>query len=76
MEQPEQTAADFVQFCVCRGGRQWPALYDEMCRVAARRLYKDMGYAELRKVGLYFGLGGIDKTARLLEKLTTSANTS
>jgi len=75
MEQPEQTADDFVRFCVCRCGRQWPALYDEMCRVAARRLYKGMGYTELRKLGLSFGLGGIDKTARLLERLTASANT-
>ena len=71
MEQSEQTATDFVQFCTCRCGQQWPAIYDEMCRVAARRLYKDMGYAELRKLGLYFGLGGLDKTARLLESLNT-----
>jgi hypothetical protein len=75
MEQPEKTAADFVQFCMCRCDRQWPALYDEMCRVAARRLYKGMGYTELRKLGLYFGLGGIDKTARLFEGLSASANT-
>ena len=71
MEQPEQTAADFVQFCRCRCGQQWPAIYDEMCRVAARRLYKGMGYAELRKIGLSFGLGGLDNTARLFERLKT-----
>ena len=71
MEQPEQTAAGFVQFCRCRCGQQWPALYDEMCRVAAKRLYKDMGYAELRKVGLSFGLSGLDNTARLFEKLNS-----
>jgi hypothetical protein len=71
MEQPNQTAADFVQFCQSRTGHQWPALYDEMCRVAAKRLYKGMGYAELRKVGLSFGLGGLDNTARFLDKLKT-----
>jgi hypothetical protein len=76
MEKPEQTAADFVQFCVRRCGRQWPSLYDEMCRVAAGRLFKGMGYAELRRVGLHFGLGGIEKTARLLEGLTGSTTSS
>ncbi len=71
MEYSEQTAADFVQFCKGRCDQQWPALYDEMCRVAARHLYKGMGYAELRKVGLSFGLGGLDNTARLMEDLKT-----
>lgn len=72
MEYSEQIAADFVQFCIDRRGRQWPTLYDEMCRVAARRLYKGMGYAELRKAGICFGLGGLDKTARLLDNLKIS----
>jgi hypothetical protein len=71
MEQSEQTVTDFAQFCKHRCGQQWPALYDEMCRVAARRLYKGMGYEDLRKMGLSFGLGGLDKTARLLENLKT-----
>jgi len=69
MELSEQTAIGFVQFCQSRSHQQWPALYDEMCRVAAKRLYKGMGYAELRKVGLSFSLGGLDNTAKLLDKL-------
>ncbi len=74
MEHSEQTASDFIQFCVARRGNQWPALYDEMCRVAARRLYKGMGYTELREAGICLGLGGLDKTARLIDRLNPSPN--
>ena len=60
-------ARDFVSFCIHRRGKDWPALYDEMCRVAGRRLFRGMGYTELRDVGLSFGLFNIEKTLRLVD---------
>lgn len=59
-------ARDFILFCIHRQGNQWPALYDEMCRVAGRRLFRGLGYDELREVGVYFGLGGIKDTIRIV----------
>ena len=60
-------AREFILFCINRCGSQWPALYDEMCRVAGRRLFNDMGYAELSKMGLSFGLNDIEDTIRMVD---------
>jgi len=62
-------ARDFVQFCVQRKGKEWPSLYDEMCWVAGRRLFRGLGYAELRAAGLSFGLTGIENTLRLVDSV-------
>lgn len=49
-------ALEFVRFCYQRRRVGWPELYDEMCLVAGRRIYRDMGQAELAEHGIGFAL--------------------
>ncbi|HEX77327.1 MAG TPA: hypothetical protein G4O03_02820 [Dehalococcoidia bacterium] len=72
MESLDPVAREFIQFCVSRCGTEWPALYDEMCRVAGGRRFKGLGYPELRKAGIGLGLGDLDRTYRLVEAITAS----
>jgi hypothetical protein len=53
---------------------EWPVLYDEMCRVAGRRLFHDMGYAELNQTGLSFGLDNIEHTIRMVDAVLAQRN--
>ncbi len=62
----------FVLFCVKRKGREWPALYDEMCWVAGRHLYQGLGYTELKNKGLSLGLSDIDKTIEAVEMILSA----
>ncbi|MBL7119699.1 MAG: hypothetical protein ISS53_03340 [Dehalococcoidia bacterium] len=61
----------FILYCV-RGGQQWPALYDEMCRVAGQGLYQGLHHKDLRKLGLSFGLNRIEETIEIIEAVTNS----
>ncbi len=54
-ELPEDAVA-FVRFCRERRRVAWPELYDEMCAVARRRLYRGWGLDELAEHGVEFGL--------------------
>ncbi len=63
------TLREFVLFCFERRRVGWPALYDEMCYVASHRLYRDMGYEELREAGLDFTLVGLQQLARLAQEV-------
>ena len=65
-----QVAIDFITFCFERRGAGWPSLYDEMCYVAGNRLYRGLGYEELRDVGLDFTLGELGKTSRVVNEVT------
>ena len=49
-------AAEFVRFCYRRRKLGWPELYDEMCAVASRGLYRGWGPAELAEHGIGFSL--------------------
>jgi hypothetical protein len=60
-----QVAIDFISFCLSRRAVDWPFLYDEMCYVASNRLYRGLGYEELREVGLDLALSGLVKTSRI-----------
>jgi hypothetical protein len=53
---------DFILFCVERRGPEWPALYDEMARVAGQRQFKGLGRAELKRLGLSLALDSLDET--------------
>ena len=53
---PPGEVALFVRFCYHRRRTGWPELYDEMCAVAARRLYNGWGFAELADHGIGFSL--------------------
>lgn len=60
---------DFILFCIQRQGNEWPALYDEMCWVAGRRLFRGLGYADLRKLGLSFSLTSLDDTIEMVDTI-------
>jgi hypothetical protein len=49
-------AAEFVRFCFARRRVGWPELYDEMCAVASRGLFRGWGPDELAEHGVGFGL--------------------
>ena len=49
-------AAEFVRFCYARRRVGWPELYDEMCAVASRGLFRGWGPDELHAHGIGFGL--------------------
>jgi hypothetical protein len=49
-------AADFIRFCYRRRRVGWPELYDEMCAVAARGLFKGLGAEDLAAHGIGFSL--------------------
>ena len=70
METLNPLARDFILFCVHRQGREWPALYDEMCWVAGRHLFRGLGYAELRRLGFSLSLTTIEDTIRMVDMVT------
>ena len=65
-----ELAIDFITFCFARRSVEWPLLYDEMCFVAGNRLFKGLGYGELREAGLDLTLGGTARTSRLANEVT------
>ncbi len=70
METLNPVAHDFILFCVHRHGKEWPALYDEMCWVAGRRLFRGLGYTELRRLGLSLSLTNIEDIIRMVDTIT------
>ena len=49
-------AVEFIRFCYARRRVGWPELYDEMCAVASRGLFRGWGPDELATHGVAFGL--------------------
>ena len=49
-------AVEFVRFCYSRRKVGWPELYDEMCAVAGRGLFRGWGPDDLEAHGIGFGL--------------------
>ena len=49
-------AVEFIRFCYARRRVGWPELYDEMCAVASRGLFRGWGPDELAGHGIRFGL--------------------
>ena len=62
---------DFILFCVERRGEDWPALYDEMARVAGQGLFRGLDYTELRQLGLSLALDHLDDTIELVKQAIT-----
>lgn len=62
---------DFILFCAERRSPEWPAIYDEMTRVAGGRLFQGLGYKDLKQLGLSFSLSGMDKTIQLVKQVTS-----
>jgi hypothetical protein len=54
---------EFVRFCYSRRRVGWPELYDEMCAVAGRGLFRGWGPDELAEHGIGFGLSEMPSLA-------------
>lgn len=63
-------AIEFIAFCFERSEREWPKLYDEMCNVASKRLYKGLGYEELKDAGVDLTFSGMPKMSRIAKEVT------
>ena len=64
-------AIEFVRFCHRRKRVGWPELYDEMCAVAGRGLYRGFGPEELAEIGIGFGLFQMPALAGLVSRVLT-----
>src|SRR5882672_11442836 len=53
---PDPDAIEFVRFCYRRRRVGWPELYDEMCAVAGRGLFRGYGPDDLAGLGIGFSL--------------------
>ena len=53
---PSADAVEFVRFCYPRRKVGWPELYDEMCAVASRGLFRGWGPDDLAPHGIGFTL--------------------
>jgi hypothetical protein len=59
-------AVEFVRFCYGRRQVGWPELYDEMCAVAGRGLFRGWGPDELAEHGIGFGLSEMGRLAAVV----------
>ncbi len=64
-------ATEFVRFCYGRRSVGWPELYDEMCLVASRGLFRGWGPVELAEHGIGFGLFELPALAALACRIVT-----
>lgn len=62
-------AVEFVRFCYRRRRVGWPELYDEMCAVAGRGLYRGWGSDELSAEGIGFTLYEMPALAVLVHQI-------
>jgi hypothetical protein len=62
-------AADFVRFCYRRRRVGWPELYDEMCAVGSRGLFRGWDVAELAEHGIGFSLFAMPALATLVAQV-------
>jgi hypothetical protein len=66
---PEAEA--FVRFCYQRRRVGWPELYDEMCAVAMRGLFRGMGHDALADIGVGFSLFETPRMAQLVGRVVS-----
>lgn len=67
--QVADVAIEFIAFCYERNRREWPRLYDEMCYVAGKRLYRGLGYDELKDAGVDLTISGMTKLSRIAKEV-------
>ena len=70
---PDPDAIEFVRFCYRRRRVGWPELYDEMCAVAGRGLYRGYGADELSALGIGFGLFEMPALAGLVSRVVAGS---
>ncbi len=73
---PDPDAVAFVRFCYHRRRVGWPELYDEMCAVAARGLYRGYGSDDLAGIGIAFGLFDMPALASLATRIVDEERAS
>jgi hypothetical protein len=66
---PEAEA--FVRFCYQRRRVGWPELYDEMCAVAIRGLFRGMGHEALAEIGVGFSLFETPRLAQIVARVVS-----
>ncbi len=66
---PDPEAVDFVRFCYRRRRVGWPELYDEMCAVAARGLFRGYDANDLGAHGVGFALFDMPGLAALTHRI-------
>ncbi len=62
---PHPDAIEFVRFCYHRRRVGWPELYDEMCAVAGRGLFRGFSADDLGGIGIGFSLFDMPGLAHL-----------
>lgn len=67
---------EFIAFCYRQNHREWPRLYDEMCYVASKRLYRGLGYDELKDAGVDLTFTGMTKLSRIAKEVTRELGTA
>ena len=68
---PSADAVEFVTFCYQRRKVGWPELYDEMCWVASRGLFRGWGPDDLAPHGIGFTLREMPALAALVTAIVT-----
>jgi hypothetical protein len=68
---PSADAVEFVKFCYERRKVGWPELYDEMCGVAGRGLFRGWGPDDLAANGIGFTLREMPALAALVTEIVT-----
>ncbi len=63
---------EFILFCVERRCGEWPAIYDEMARVAGQRLFRGMDYTQLRQLGLSLAVSNLENLVQQVAEATAS----
>ncbi len=62
-------AVEFIRFCYARRRVGWPELYDEMCAVASRGLFRGWGPDDLATNGIRFGLFDMPRLSTTVTEL-------
>ena len=62
---PDPDAIEFIRFCYHRRRVGWPELYDEMCAVAGRGLFRGYSADDLMSRGVGFSLYDMPALATL-----------
>ena len=66
---PSEEAVEFVRFCYQRKPVGWPELYDEMCGVAGRGLFRGWGADDLAANGIGLSLFEMPALAALVNQV-------
>ncbi len=66
---PDPEAVEFIRFCYRRRRVGWPELYDEMCAVAARGLFRGLATDDLAAHGIGFSLFDTPALAALASRI-------